>query len=82
MPSFNELVGPLSGGFFAFAIAVLGWIWNLSGRTAALDYLERRIDALEKSSIARDQRINEMAERLARIEALMTSLVDHFRKAA
>lgn len=80
--TFDQLVSPLVGGGVAFLIAGIGWIWNLSTRTASVEFLERRISALETDSRARSVRIDDMADRLARIEPMIAMVVEKLIKEA
>lgn len=78
--SLEQFVGPALGGIIAFAIAAIGWIWQLSNRAASLEYMERRLTALEAAAQARGGRIDDIADRLARIEPMIAILVEQFRK--
>jgi hypothetical protein len=76
----SEIVGPVIGGLVAFSLAGINWLWSLSGRSSTIEFLDRRLTALEKSSEARSQRMDEMGQRLARIEGMLSQLVENTRK--
>lgn len=75
----TELSGPLLSGGLTLILAVAGWIWYLANKTSKIEYLDRRLTALELSNAARNMRIDDMADRLARLEPMISFLVEQLK---
>lgn len=77
--SLNDFIGPAIGGAIVLLITLMGWIWQLANKTAQVEFLDRRMTALEAANNARGARIDEIADRLARIEPSIAFAVDYLK---
>lgn len=80
--SVEIFIGPMIGGGIALLVAMFTWVWQLSNKTAMVEFLDRRTTALEQANISRGARIDEIADRLSRIEPLIAFAVDHLKSSS
>lgn len=52
-----------------------GWIWAMSGQSYAVGEVTRRVEIVEKRLDADNKTISDIADRLARMEPMLTYLV-------